>query len=120
MQNPIQRKIGAIFVPVSEIEQARAWYARIFGFPADGPIINGHLYCPPMEGTASSYLVLDSKIWTGAPVTSYPLFHFNTDDIEAAYRYLQENGVEIIGGIQFGHFFEFKDLDGNRLMVCRP
>lgn len=118
MQNPIQRQIGGVFVPVSDIVRARAWYARIFGFPADGEISFGHLYCPPMA--AGTRLILDSRIWSGAPLDHAPLFHFDTEDIEAAYQYMQACGVEIVGEIYHGHFFNFKDLDGNLLMVCKP
>lgn len=117
MSNPIQHQIGGVFVPVSNIERARDWYARVFGFPADGEILFGHLYCPPMA--AGPGLILDANIWHGAPLDRAPLFHFNTQDIEAAYAHMKEMGVELVGEIQHGHFFNFKDLDGNLLMICK-
>lgn len=114
--SPIQNRIGAVFVPVSDVEKARDWYSRILGLPADGEILFGHLYCPKMEGGTG--LVLDSKGFSG-PLDRGPAFHFNTDEIHAAYQFMKESGVELVGEIEHGHFFLFKDPDGNLLMVCK-
>jgi catechol 2,3-dioxygenase-like lactoylglutathione lyase family enzyme len=117
MPSPIENRIGTTFIPVSNIEKARDWYCKLLGLPADGEILFGHLYIVPMA-PGSSGLVLDSKVFTG-PQSSAPLFHFNTQDVHAAYRFLQENGVELVSEIQADHFFTFKDPDGNLLMVCK-
>lgn len=116
MASPIQNQIGAVFLPVSDVERARDWYSRILGLPADQEILFGHLYCPRMEGGTG--LVLDSKIWKG-PLDQGPAFHFNTTDIHAAYQFMQENGVELVGQVEHDHWFLFKDPDGNLLMICR-
>lgn len=34
MANPIENKIGAVFISVSNIEQARDWYCDLLGLPA--------------------------------------------------------------------------------------
>jgi hypothetical protein len=85
--------------------------------PVDGEIQFGHLFCVPMEGGTG--LVLDSKIFDLEFRRKGPLFHFNTDDIQAAYDSMKEKGVELITGIGNGHWFNFKDPDGNVLMVCK-
>ena len=116
MAHPVQNRIGTVFVPVSNIEKARDWYCQILGLPVTGEILFGHLYVVPMEGAG---LVLDAKIFPGKGDSSYPLFHFNTSDVQAAYRFMQAQGVELLGEIQHDHFFNFKDPDGNVLMVCQ-
>lgn len=116
MATPIQNRIGGVFLPVSNIEKARNWYARILGLPPDGEILFGHLFCPKMDG--GSDLILDSKIFHG-PLDKGPVFQFVTSDIQAAYQYMKENGVELVGEIEHGHWFLFKDPDGNLLMICQ-
>ncbi|WP_342558317.1 hypothetical protein [Metasolibacillus sp. FSL K6-0083] len=71
--NPILNQVGTVFIPVSNIEEARKWYCDILGLSADGEILFGHLYIVPMNGTE----------------------------------------------IEHNHWFNFKDPDGNYLMVCK-
>lgn len=115
--SPLFSAIGAVFVPVQHIEAARDWYCRLLGIPANQDILFGHLYCIPMQNGLT--LILDSKIFSEKSPSDAPLFHFNTQDIEAAYRYFQENGVELVSAIENGHWFTFRDPDHNLLMVCK-
>lgn len=118
---PIKNRVSGVFIPVRNIERARAWYNRILGLEG-GEILFGHLYCPPMQGSG---LVLDAKAsqtFSGDddfPTYRVPAFMFATDDIQAAYRFMQENAVELVTGVENGHWFVFKDPDGNLLMVCQ-
>lgn len=114
--NAIQNRIGAVFIPVRDIERARDWYCDMLNLPKDGEVIAGHLYVLPMEGMN---LVLDSKIYSENAVYQAPAFHFNTDDIEKAYQYMKSKSVELVTPIENGHWFNFKDPDGNLLMVCK-
>ncbi|MCK9858288.1 VOC family protein [Paenibacillus sp. ATY16] len=114
--NPISNKINGIFIPVSNVENARDWYCDILGLPADGEIYFGHIYVLPMEGPS---IVLDSKIYSTENLYTAPAFQFHTKDIEQAYAFMQEKNVELITEIQNGHWFNFKDPDGNMLMVCK-
>jgi catechol 2,3-dioxygenase-like lactoylglutathione lyase family enzyme len=116
MDYPIQNKIGTVFIPVRHIEKARDWYCDILGLEADGDIPFGHLYVIPMEGTG---IVLDSKIFAEDKIYKTPAFHFNTNDIEEAYQFMKDKGVNLITEIENNHYFNFKDPDGNVLMVCR-
>jgi Lactoylglutathione lyase and related lyases len=116
MASPILNQIGAVFIPVSSIEQARDWYCDILGIPANGEILFGHLYIIPLQGTN---LVLDSKIYSEDSVYKVAAFHFNTNDIEEAYRYMKRKNVNLVTGIEHGQWFNFKDPDGNLLMVCK-
>ncbi|MGG1517140.1 VOC family protein [Paenibacillus oryzisoli] len=114
--HPIQNQIGTVFIPVSNIERSRDWYSDILGVPVEGEILFGHLYVLPMKGTG---LVLDSKIYAEDRVFRVPAFHLNTTDIGAAYAFMKEKQVNLITPIEHQHWFNFKDPDGNVLMVCK-
>ncbi|WLQ08459.1 VOC family protein [Arthrobacter oryzae] len=113
--NPITPRIGTVFVPVSDVEAARDWYCRLLGVPADGEILFGHLYVLPVEGTG---LVLDSRIYSRDAVFKVPAFHLDTQDVQAAHAYAVELGADP-AAIQYGQWFNFRDPDGNALMVCQ-
>lgn len=121
MSSPIKSQIAGVFIPVRDIEKARHWYARILGIEP-GTVCFGHL-CPlPHEGTCA--ITLDTMPrWSGqepgpSPTHRVPALMFKTDDIRAAFAFMQENGVELVTGIE-GHWFAFRDPDGNLLMVCQ-
>ncbi|MGO4106119.1 VOC family protein [Paenibacillus sp. YAF4_2] len=114
--NPISNKINGVFIPVSHIENARDWYSDILGLPADGELFFGHIYVLPMEGPD---IVLDSKIYSPENVYTVPVFQFHTDDIDRAYAFMKTKNVELTTGIENDHWFNFKDPDGNLLMVCK-
>ncbi|WP_163100599.1 VOC family protein [Peribacillus alkalitolerans] len=109
-------QIGTIFIPVSNIELARDWYCDILGIQTNGEIHFGHLYIIPMKGTG---IVLDSKIFSEENIIKTPLFHFNTENIEDAYKFMVEKRVELVTEIEHHHYFNFKDPDGNHLMICK-
>ncbi|MEK3917575.1 VOC family protein [Paenibacillus sp. FSL H7-0331] len=114
--NPILNEIGTVFIPVSSIQNARDWYCDILGLPADGEILFGHLYVLPMKGAG---LVLDSKIYSENNKLNFPAFHFNTNHIQEAYQFMKSKNVELVTEIQHNQWFNFKDPDGNLLMVCK-
>lgn len=116
MDHPILKQIGTVFIPVSNIENARRWYCDVLGVKTDVEIQFGHLYVIPMEGTG---IVLDSKIYSEEAIFKTPAFHLNTKNIEKAFEYMSSKGVELITGIEHDHYFNFKDSDGNVLMVCQ-
>lgn len=116
MTSPILNQVGAVFIPVSDIERSKQWYCNLLGLPTDEDVLFGHLYELPMEGPG---IVLDSKIFTSESVLKLPTFHLNTKDIDAAYDYVKEIGGEILTDIENDHWFNFKDPDGNVLMICR-
>ena len=116
LSSPLLSQIGTVFIPVSNIEQARDWYCDILGLKVDGEIQFGHIYVIPMNGTA---VVLDSKIFSEETRLKTPLFHFNTENIEEAYTFMKIKKVHLITEIEHNHYFNFKDLDGNHLMICK-
>lgn len=112
--SPIHNEIGAVFIPVKDLQHSRDWYCDILGLQADGEILLGHLYMLPMKGPV---LILDSKIYTEDRVFKTPAFHFNTSDIQAAYDYLVAKKVNIMPRME-PNWLNFEDPDGNLLMVC--
>src|SRR5690625_953601 len=116
MNSPILKQIGTVFIPVSDIRKARDWYCDILGLKAEGEILFGHLYVIPMEGTG---VVLDSKMYAEDKVFKTPAFHFNTENIEEAFNFMKKKGANLITGVEHDHYFNFKDPDGNILMICK-
>ncbi|MFF2888688.1 VOC family protein [Paenibacillus sp. NPDC057967] len=117
MTNPVQNKLGCVFIPVSNLEKARDWYCKLLDLPTDGDIIYGHLYILPMQGPSN--IVLDSKIYSPEKVIQVPFIQLVTADIEASYAYMKEHNVELLTNIENGHWFNIKDPDGNVLMICQ-
>ncbi|RLL48263.1 VOC family protein [Oceanobacillus piezotolerans] len=111
----IEKEVGALFIPVSNIEKARDWYCDLLGIEPEGEIVHGHLYVIPMK---NPQIVLDSKIYDPESIYKVPAFHFNSKNIEESYLEMKKKGIELTTDIQFGHYFNFKDSDGNHLMVC--
>jgi catechol 2,3-dioxygenase-like lactoylglutathione lyase family enzyme len=114
----ISSKVGAVFVPVSNIKEAREWYCSILGLEPTFDIIAGHLCCIPLDNNGLN-LVLDSKIYEEGSTFKNPAFHFNTDDIHKAYQFMKDRHIELVTEIENGHWFNFRDPDGNMLMLCK-
>ena len=114
--NPILNQIGTVFIPVSNVEEARDWYCDILGLPIDGEILFGHLYVVPMNGTS---IVLDSKIYSEDNVFRTPAFHLNTNNIGEAYEFMKSKNVNLTTPVENNQWFNFKDPDENLLMICR-
>ena len=112
---PIKREIGAVFLPVRDIEAARAWYCDLLGLEGLPEIEFGHICVIPMVD--GSGFVLDSKGFV-VPRTGTPAVHFNSDDLPSAFVYMRAKGITLVGEITDGIFFNFEDPDGNLLMVA--
>lgn len=121
---PIRSEINGIFVPVSDVWRARAWYRDVLSLPV-GEVLFDHLCVIELPGGPD--LILDQKLTpdadgAGVQRGGYPLFMFGCDDLEASVAQLRSRGVELLeyGGqvIQNGHWFNMRDCEGNLLMVC--
>lgn len=116
MASPIKNKVNGVFIPVSNIENARDWYCKLLDLPTDGELFFEHIYVLPMQGID---LILDSKIYAAENVFKIPAIQLSTDNIEESYEYMKSLNVELITEIENGHWFNFKDPDGNVIMVCK-
>lgn len=117
--SPIQNRIGQLFIPVSDMNAAIAWYSRLFGLPVTAASHEGRIYDLPMAGDCR--LALDAHQPDFTP-SSQTLCFFWTEDIAACERFLIARSVVVEGEIQdIGSvsFLAFRDPDGNRLMVCQ-
>ena len=117
--SPIQNRIGTVFVPVSDMPIARAWYGALFDVEPGEPSHGGGICDVPMAGDTG--LILDAN----RPVAEHsvqPLCFFWTDDLAASLAHLRALGAEItsdVTGIGSVAFLSFRDPDGNPLMVCQ-
>ncbi|MFC3801901.1 VOC family protein [Cohnella sp. GCM10012308] len=121
--NPIRRKVASVFIPVQNIERSRAWYCRLLGFEeSERDILFGHICVLPLEGAD---VILDTMPkWGGgepggAAAIGTPVLMLPTPDLEASLAYVDALGAERVTDIEDGHWFVFKDPDGNKLMICR-
>jgi predicted enzyme related to lactoylglutathione lyase len=118
MFSPIQRRVGMVFIPVSDMKRAIGWYSALFGLPPAETSHEGKIYDLPMEGETG--VILDAH----RPVqnSSQPLCFFWTADIAATHKHLRALGVELLGAVEeIGSLrtLTFRDPDGNLLMVCQ-
>lgn len=121
--SPIKNKVGGVFIPVGDIQNAKEWYCKILGLPEEGENLFGHLYVPVMEEGSPALILDQMPRWCGGeqkpPTYQTPAFMFNTDAVHASFRFMQENGVELVTEVEDNQWFVFKDPDGNLLMVCQ-
>jgi predicted enzyme related to lactoylglutathione lyase len=118
MPSPIRNQIGAVFVPVSDMQRAIHWYSRLLGLPEKAVAHEGRIYDVAVSG--ETLLILDAH----KPVqnSSQPLFFFWTDDLKATLAHLRAMQVEITTSVEdIGSVttLVFKDPDDNLLMVCQ-
>lgn len=117
-RSPIENRIGAVFIPVSDMRRAIEWYSNLLGQPIKTTSHEGRIYDIPMAGDA--ILVLDSH--KAVANSSQPLCFLWTSEIQQTMDFLAENKVVIVRGIEdIGHVLTltFNDPDGNLLMVCQ-
>ena len=120
---PIKNEMGAVFVHVSDLKKSVEWYSELLGFDVEDSEITSPVYNIPIRGTTG--LTLDDHTFDPnfkCQPGSGPIFNFMVEDIDGAYSFIQENGIEIVREIErIGeHFawFNFADPDGNVLMAC--
>ncbi|MDG0790689.1 VOC family protein [Cohnella ginsengisoli] len=121
--SPIGRRVASVFIPVKDIERSRTWYCRLLGFEeTERDILFGHICVLPLDGAD---VVLDTMPkWGGAEpggaaAIETPVLMLPTPDLEASLAYVDALGAERLTDIEDGHWFVFKDPDGNKLMICK-
>jgi catechol 2,3-dioxygenase-like lactoylglutathione lyase family enzyme len=117
--SPIENRIGQVFIPVRDMARSARWYSVLLGLPESEPSHDDTIYDLPTAG--ETRLALDAnrpEFDTAGP----PRFFFWTTDMAATVAFLQDLGVtldsavEDIGSVMF---LQFRDPDGNALMVCQ-
>lgn len=118
MPSPIDNRIGAVFVHVTDMPRAIRWYSELLGLPQAETSHEGLIYDVPMAGPTG--LTLDGHAHSrGAFRAGGPLLMLHAGDIHAAHTFALEHAdevgpVEDIGSVSV---FHFADPDGNKLIV---
>ncbi|WP_199860721.1 VOC family protein [Oceanobacillus damuensis] len=121
--SPIKNEMGAVFIHVKDLKKSVDWYGRILGVEVDLKQVESPVYNMPINGTTG--LTLDDhtfdKSFKHEPSPN-PIVNFMVDDIDEAYEFIKENGVNIVREIErVGEnfaWFNFSDPDGNVIMAC--
>ncbi|MFD2613166.1 VOC family protein [Paenibacillus gansuensis] len=113
----LEKRVGSIFIHVSDMKRAVDWYCRVFDLPYNEDYIEGRLstvYTLHFEGTE---ILLDSN--NGAAPAPQPLMFFKTDDIRQTLQFLKESEIVIHNEKLENNIVIFEDPDGNRLMAIQ-
>jgi predicted enzyme related to lactoylglutathione lyase len=119
MTSPIQNRIGQVFIPVSDMRRSIEWYSKVLGYDPGPASHEGTIHDIPMAG--ETRLCLDANRPAFDP-EGPPRFFWWTEDIESTHAFLASLGVDVAGDIEdVGSvaFLQFRDPDGNMLMVCQ-
>jgi catechol 2,3-dioxygenase-like lactoylglutathione lyase family enzyme len=114
-------QIQLVSIPVSDQDQARAWYEGALGFEilSDlplGPDMRWVQLRPPGAETSVALVTWFSTM----PPGSARGVVIGSDDLERDVRRLTEHGVDVGDGIRhepWGSFVAFVDPDGNGLVL---
>lgn len=117
MTSPIRTEIGQVFIPVRDIHSAARWYSRLLDVEVSVSSHDDTIVDVPMEFGPG--LALDAN----APFTADgpPRFFWWADDLVKVVAHLNDlraplaSDIVDIGSVAF---VQFRDLDGNLLMVC--
>jgi predicted enzyme related to lactoylglutathione lyase len=123
--HPIVPKLAATFVHVRDLQRAVDFYNQLLGLSYDPKADFGNGIYVIRLGNGVD-LILDASNAQHVEAKSAFAMHatcmFATPDIDAAYAWLQEQGVEIVTELYRDPnvaFFNFKDPDGNIQMTCQ-
>ena len=119
MTTPIRNMVKALFVHVDDLDKATEWYSTLLGQPILPERKGGPVYFFELEG--GTHLILDSNV-NNPKGALRPAAMFDTEDIDAAFSFLQAQGATILTEVQRYPdvcFFNFQDPQGNVAMVCQ-
>jgi predicted enzyme related to lactoylglutathione lyase len=125
MAHPIVPKLPAVFVHVRDLRRAAEFYTQLLGLSYDPNADFGNgIYVIQLANGAD--LLLDANhsqhLQTRDDFAMHATCMFATQDIDAAYAWLEMQGVEIVTELYRDPnvaFFNFKDPDGNIQMICQ-
>lgn len=109
-------KLELVAVPVSNADEAKAFYTEKLGFNADHDHrVSEDLRFIQLTPPGSACSITFGVGITNSPPGSLQGLQLVVDDIEQAYSELSGRGVEVseIQDFEWGRFVFFKDPDGN-------
>jgi len=110
-------KIELIFVPVSDVDRAKHFYADQLGFNVDyDQTVSDEIRFVQITPPGSACSIAFGKGLTEMPVGSQRGVQMVIDDADAAREQLVANGVDAsaVEDLAWGRFVTFEDPDGNR------
>lgn len=122
LSSPIKTKVNNVFIHVSNLKESAEWYSNLLGIPYDPEKVKSPVFNIPV--TSETGLTLDDHTFDPdfkLKPSSHVLFNFLVEDVDEAYSFVKSNGITITKEIErIGDFayFNFKDPDGNVLMIC--
>jgi predicted enzyme related to lactoylglutathione lyase len=122
LSSPIKTKVNNVFIHVINLKESAEWYSNLLGIPFDPDKVESPVYNIPV--TSETGLSLDDHTFDpgfNLNPSDHVLFNFLVDDVEEAYTFVKSKGITITREIErIGDFayFNFRDPDGNVLMIC--
>lgn len=113
-------KIELVMIPVTDVDQAKAFYTEKAGFNADHDYtVSDELRYIQLTPPGSHCSIAIGKGITDAQPGSVTGMLLVVSDIEAAHAELVERGADVseIEDLSWGRFVYFKDPDGNAWAV---
>lgn len=110
-------KIELVFVPVSDVDRAKHFYADQLGFTVDfDHTVNEQIRFVQITPPGSACSIAFGRGLTDMPVGSQRGVQLVIDDADAARQHLLDGGVEAseVDEQPWGRFVTFSDPDGNR------
>ncbi|MCJ7841402.1 VOC family protein [Lederbergia sp. NSJ-179] len=118
----IRNQMNGVFVHVTNLKASATWYCDLLGLQVDEDKIESPVFNVPVVGTTS--LTLDDHAFDPDfqhHVSLSPIFNFFAPDIEEAYNFVKDKGINIVREIErVGDtaWFNIQDPDGNVVMIC--
>lgn len=118
--SPISTRIDQVFIPVRDIRAAADWYGRLLGVEPGRTSHESTICELPADGPVRLALDANRPNFTA---DGPPRFFWWADDLESVRTHLDDLGAgEVSDVVDIGSvaFVQFRDPDGNLLMVCAP
>ncbi|WP_050615503.1 VOC family protein [Bacillus testis] len=122
ISSPIACKVNNVFIHVSNLEKSVEWYSDLLGISFNKENVRSPVYNIPV--TSETGLTLDDHTFDPGfqlSPSDHVLFNFFAKEIDEAYEFVRNKGITIVREIEriedFA-YFNFKDPDGNVLMIC--
>jgi predicted enzyme related to lactoylglutathione lyase len=118
----IKNQMNGVFVHVTNLRNSVKWYATLLGLDIELEQVKSPVFNMPIVGTTS--LTLDDHTFDPNfkhSASPSPLFNFYAPDIDSAYQYIKDKGIEVVREIEWvgvTAWFNIKDPDGNVVMIC--
>jgi catechol 2,3-dioxygenase-like lactoylglutathione lyase family enzyme len=113
-------KLELVFVPVSDVDRAKAFYADQVGFVVDHDHqVNNELRFVQLTPPGSACSISIGTGLIDSDPGSLKGLQLVVDDADAAREFLIERGVDAgeVQDLPWGRFTGFRDLDGNQWAI---